>query len=70
MKNMINTEIIEVCDYSNHNCFEKALELVNKLIKDNDISKTDIIEYKTENYDEHVEGSTYYYYKVIISWWK
>lgn len=67
---MINTEIFEVYDYNNYICFKEVLALVNELIRDNSITKTDIVEYRTENYEKEVEGSNCYYYKVIISWWK
>lgn len=67
---MINTEIFEMGDWSNYVCFEKVLEMVNNLIKENKIEKSDIVEYKTENWSEEVDGSNYYHYKVTISWWK
>jgi hypothetical protein len=44
--------------------------MVNDLIKENKIERSDIVEYKTENWSEEVDESNYYHYRVTISWWK
>lgn len=67
---MINTEIFEMGDWSNYTCLEKVLKMVNDLIKENKIERSDIVEYKTENWSEEIDESNYYNYRVTISWWK
>lgn len=67
---MINTEIFEMGDWSNYTCLETVLKMVNDLIKENKIERSDIVEYKTENWSEEIDESNYYHYRVTISWWK
>ena len=65
---MINTEIFEWESVNNYTCFEEVLKLVNDLIEKNNINKSDIIEYRTENWTN--KETQIYYYRVTISWWQ
>lgn len=67
---MIDTEIYEIENYNNYNCFDEGLKIVNDLIKEKEIEKSDIVEYRTENWAEDKNGVPYYHYKIVISWWK
>lgn len=69
-KQMINTEIFKYESYNNYTCFDETLKMVNDLIKEKKIQKSDIIEYRTENWSEETEEGTYYHYRAIISWWE
>lgn len=63
----INCEIFTYSHTKNYICFDKVLSDLNGYIKENGISKEDIIEYRTENtYDKqnHLWTLT-----VILSWW-
>lgn len=67
---MINTEIFCYKSYNNYSCFEKTLKMVNDLIEEKRISKSNILEYKTKNWGEETVDGIYYHYKVTISWWE
>lgn len=67
---MINTEIYEMENYNNYTCFDGVLKLVNDLIKEKKIKKSDIIEYRTKNWSEDKDGQPIYHYRVVISWWQ
>lgn len=47
---MIDTEIYTYESWSNFICFDEVLKMVNKLIKEKEIKKMDIVEYRTENW--------------------
>ena len=67
---MINTEIFEYESINNYTCFDEILKMVNDLVRERKISKSDIIEYKTENWSEETHGELFYHCKVTISWWQ
>lgn len=64
----VNSEIVTYRDRSNYVCFDEVLKEVNKIIEENKISKSDILEYKSDNfYDKNTEE---WCYTVTFSWWK
>lgn len=67
---MIDTEIFEYESYNNYTCFGEVLKMINNLIKEKGIAKSDIIEYKTENWSDDKDGIPFYHYRATISWWK
>lgn len=58
---MIKTEI-----FSSKDDFHNVLNMVNNLIKKNNIQKEDILEYRTKYYQDN-EGD--YFFEVVISYW-
>lgn len=67
---MIKTEIFCCYNESNYVCFEEALGLVNDLIKTEHIKRSDILEYRTKNWNEiHCTIDVRWYYEVTISYW-
>lgn len=67
---MIDTEIFEYESYNNYTCFEEVLKMVNELIEGKGIKKSDIVEYRTENWKTKEEGEDIWHYKATISWWQ
>lgn len=65
VNDMINTEIFIYESVNNYTCFDEVLKDVNKFIKENNINKDDIIEYRTDNWEENEK----WHYKVILSYW-
>lgn len=69
---MINTEIFTDEGINMYTCVNNVLELVNTLIRTHDIRKEDILEYRSECWEDK---DTYdclnikYHYKITISWW-
>lgn len=63
---MINTEIFKYECCNNYICLKEVLKMVNECIEKNQINKSDICEYRTENWEE----KNIYHYKVTISWYK
>lgn len=63
---MINTEIFKSEHENNYTCFEEGLKMLNDLIKEKEIAKDDILEYRTENW----EDGGVYHFKIIFSWWQ
>lgn len=67
---MINTEIFSYESCNNYICFEEVLKDVNKLIKERNIKKDDIVEYRTENWETDEDGEGIWHYRATISWWQ
>ena len=67
---MINTEIFSYESYNNYTCFEEVLKDVNELIKEREIKKEDIVEYRTENWKTVKDREDFWHYRVTISWWQ
>lgn len=67
---MINTEIFSYESCNNYACFEEVLKDVNELIKEREIKKENIVEYRTENWETDKDGENIWHYKVTISWWQ
>ena len=69
---MINTVIFE--EYNNYGtdyAKESCLKSVNKFLEDRHISRSDIVEYKTDIWNEDIgDGCRYYNYRVILSYYK
>lgn len=53
---MIDTEIFEYESCNNYTCFEEVLKMVNELIEEKGIKKSNIVEYRTENWKTETGG--------------
>lgn len=67
---MVDTEIFEYESANNYECFDEVLSDINNLIREKEIAKEDIIEYRTENWKTEEDGNSFYHLRTIISWWK
>lgn len=67
---MIDTEIFTYESCNNYICFEEMLKMVNELITEKGIKKSDIVEYHTENWMTEKDGECIYHYRATISWWQ
>lgn len=67
---MIDTEIYTYESCNNYTCFDEVLKMVNELIKEKEIKKKDIVEYRTENWKIEKDGEDIWHYRVTISWWQ
>lgn len=66
---MIKTEIFACDNYDDMYELDDVIEIVNKFIEKNHITKTNIMEYRTEieNFEEN--GITYTKYRITLSYW-
>lgn len=66
---MIETRIFVYDNYDDVNELDDVIAIVNRFIETNHITKTNIMEYRTEFEHFEVNGRTYTRYRITLSYW-
>ncbi|MCI8514493.1 MAG: hypothetical protein HFI93_07660 [Lachnospiraceae bacterium] len=67
---MVNTEIIIREKDKKDDAVESAVNMVNTIIRSNRLTKSEIMEYRTDIEEKCTPEDSLWVCKVVLSWWR